>query len=311
MIFKFNQFYYFTVPTDTDDETADSISVKKAPVRRTRKTNQKQNIQQEEDLSSISAKKTPARITRKTNQKQNVQQKEDSTLTLAKVPRTRTRKVNQKQNIQQEEDSSSTPVKESLVEITQTTRKQNVQQESSLVSTQKQKNSLANSLSDNNDFEATSPVHSTQDQPHILSDDEDSSTSSVTNNNDDFIPTAPRFTSSTILHSKEIMQPLQKDLYRQELFQKRPKETRHEIEELNLQSKRPTQFQNMPNDFEIAYWIANHKKILDLAINIRNGMMSNANEEYETTVTSSSSKQQFSLESALTPSEIDQVIYNK
>lgn len=67
----------------------------------------------------------------------------------------------------------------------------------------------------------------------------------------------------------------------------------------------------MQNDFETAYWIANHKKILDLAINIRDGMMSNANEEYETTVTSSSSKQQFSLEPALTSLEIDQVIYNK
>ena len=63
----------------------------------------------------------------------------------------------------------------------------------------------------------------------------------------------------------------------------------------------------MSNDFEIAHWVARHKKVLDLAISIRNGMISNANEHDETTLTSSS-RQQISIENVLSPPEIEQVI---
>ena len=63
----------------------------------------------------------------------------------------------------------------------------------------------------------------------------------------------------------------------------------------------------MSNDFEIAHWVARHKKVLDLTISIRNGMMSNADEHDETTLTSSS-RQQIFIENVLSPPEIEQVI---
>lgn len=64
----------------------------------------------------------------------------------------------------------------------------------------------------------------------------------------------------------------------------------------------------MSNEFEIAYWIAQHKRVLDLAINIRKGIMTSTDEEYEMASTSSSSSlQQCSLEPILTPPVIEQV----
>ncbi|CAG8593452.1 119_t:CDS:2 [Dentiscutata erythropus] len=41
----------------------------------------------------------------------------------------------------------------------------------------------------------------------------------------------------------------------------------------DLQPKRPAQFQQTDNEFEIALWLAHFKRILDLANSIRNGMM--------------------------------------
>ena len=48
------------------------------------------------------------------------------------------------------------------------------------------------------------------------------------------------------------------------LLQKKPEEIQHESEDIaiDLQLKCPTQFQNMSNDFEIAYWVAHHEKVL-------------------------------------------------
>ena len=64
----------------------------------------------------------------------------------------------------------------------------------------------------------------------------------------------------------------------------------------------------MSNDFEIAHWVACHKKVLDLAVSIQNGMMSNANEKHNETTLTSSSNQQIFIENALSPPEIEQVI---
>ncbi|RIB16266.1 hypothetical protein C2G38_2038714 [Gigaspora rosea] len=58
----------------------------------------------------------------------------------------------------------------------------------------------------------------------------------------------------------------------------------------NLLQKRPVQFQQVDNEFEIALWLARHKRILDLATNIRNGMKTRVDErdkEHATTAVSS------------------------
>src|SRR5256885_7606729 len=51
--------------------------------------------------------------------------------------------------------------------------------------------------------------------------------------------------------------------------------------------KRPPQFQNMSNEFEVAQWVAHHQRILNLAINISNGMATSIPADKEETVTSS------------------------
>ncbi|KAF0484406.1 hypothetical protein F8M41_023008 [Gigaspora margarita] len=58
----------------------------------------------------------------------------------------------------------------------------------------------------------------------------------------------------------------------------------------NLLQKWPAQFQQVDNEFEIMLWLARHKRILDLATNIRNGMMTRVDEgdeEHTTTAVSS------------------------
>ncbi len=69
-----------------------------------------------------------------------------------------------------------------------------------------------------------------------------------------------------------------------------PEKTRQQIRdiavEVDLHSKQPAQFYNMFNEFEIAYWLAYHKRILDLAVNIRDGMMNGINKESEMASTS-------------------------
>ncbi|GBB92502.1 hypothetical protein RclHR1_20170002 [Rhizophagus clarus] len=109
------------------------------------------------------------------------------------------------------------------------------------------------------------------------------------------------------------MQFSQKSSCVQELFQKKSKKIQKIVDiavKDNLQLKRPIQFQNMSNEFEIAYWLAHYKRILDLAINIQNGMMTSTDEEYETTSTYTSSSHalaKLSFESvSTTPIMIDQ-----
>ncbi len=121
-----------------------------------------------------------------------------------------------------------------------------------------------------------------------------------------------------ILNPSGGIQFSQEDSHVQELFQKKLEEIHREIENvaigIELLPKQPTQFQHMSNEFEIAYWLAHHKKVLDLAINIRNGMLTRTDdEEYETASTSTTSSQhslvqQVSFQPALTPPEIDQVV---
>ena len=73
--------------------------------------------------------------------------------------------------------------------------------------------------------------------------------------------------------------------------------------------KRPPQFQNMSNEFEVAQWVAHHQKILNLAINISNGMATSIPADKEETETSSVILHPFSYSSiGSTLSEISQVI---
>ena len=85
--------------------------------------------------------------------------------------------------------------------------------------------------------------------------------------------------STELLHSPGEMQSTQD-----------PEETRQQIRdiavEVDLYSKQPAQFHNIFNEFEIAYWLARHKRILDLAVNIRDGMMNGINKESEMALTS-------------------------
>ena len=97
-----------------------------------------------------------------------------------------------------------------------------------------------------------------------------------------------------ILNPSGGIQFSQEDSHVQELFQKKLEEIHREIENvaigIELLPKQPTQFQYMSNEFEIAYWLAHHKNVLDLAINIRNGMLTRTDdEEYETASTSTTS----------------------
>ncbi|RIB05100.1 hypothetical protein C2G38_2047876 [Gigaspora rosea] len=66
----------------------------------------------------------------------------------------------------------------------------------------------------------------------------------------------------------------------------------------------PAQFQQVDNEFEIALWLARHKRILDLATNIRNGMMTRLDEGDEEHVTTSVSS--ILYEPILKLPEIDQ-----
>ncbi|CAG8492302.1 7213_t:CDS:2 [Gigaspora rosea] len=60
--------------------------------------------------------------------------------------------------------------------------------------------------------------------------------------------------------------------------------------DIALPAHRSVQFQQVDNEFEIALWLARHKRILDLATNIRNGMKTRVDErdkEHATTAVSS------------------------
>lgn len=134
--------------------------------------------------------------------------------------------------------------------------------------------------------------------PNILSDDETTSQNPVTSS------TSPNNHISTTFqhdmmssHSSAEIQILQNHHMQGSLLQKNQEEIRQEIGDIAI----PTQFQS---EFEIAYWLANHKRILDLAVNIRNGMMARTDNNDG----SASSSQQFSYEPLSTPVEIDQVL---
>lgn len=76
------------------------------------------------------------------------------------------------------------------------------------------------------------------------------------------------------------------------------------------QPKFPSQFHNMTNEFEIALWLAHHQRILNLAINIRNGMSTRViEEECETSLTSNLSHKAV-LQSGSSLPEIDQVKFH-
>ncbi|RGB21560.1 hypothetical protein C1646_678439, partial [Rhizophagus diaphanus] len=112
------------------------------------------------------------------------------------------------------------------------------------------------------------------------------------------VPTASQHemtSTNSTLHSSIEMQVLQNHYMQESLLQKKPEEVRQEIGNVAI----PTQFQN---EFEIAYWLAHHKRILDLATNIRNGMMTRTNEGDDPALPS----QQFSYELLSTLVEIDQ-----
>jgi len=108
--------------------------------------------------------------------------------------------------------------------------------------------------------------------PYVVSDDEDDSNSSVIilpNNN-----------------NNRGIQPTQDGLHIQELSKKSSEGgIRQKIDditiEVDLQPKLPTQFRNMSNEFEIAYWLAHHNSILNLAVNIRNGLMNRTGTDEE------------------------------
>ena len=120
----------------------------------------------------------------------------------------------------------------------------------------------------------------------VLSDDEtmdqnqqdNSSVVSLPNNN--HTSTALYSTeSSMILHSPGEMRSIQD-------YEETQQQIRDISIEADLHSKQPAQFHNMSNEFEIAYWLAHHKRILDLAINIRDGMANGINKESDMASTS-------------------------
>ncbi|CAG8834393.1 35508_t:CDS:2, partial [Gigaspora margarita] len=75
-------------------------------------------------------------------------------------------------------------------------------------------------------------------------------------------------------------------------------------DDISLPIQISAQFQQADNEFEIALWVARHKGILDLATNIRNGMMTRIDDGDERQVTTLVSSMLY--ESILKPLEIDQ-----
>ncbi|RIB30321.1 hypothetical protein C2G38_2026937 [Gigaspora rosea] len=76
-------------------------------------------------------------------------------------------------------------------------------------------------------------------------------------------------------------------------------------QENNLLQKRSAQFQQVDNEFEIALWVAGHKRILDLATNIRNGMMTRIDDRDKRQVTTSVSSMLY--EPTLKPQKLTNV----
>jgi hypothetical protein len=74
-------------------------------------------------------------------------------------------------------------------------------------------------------------------------------------------------------------------------------------DETNSGTPYPTQFQNMSNEFEVALWVAQHPRILNLAKEIQNAKSTSINERSQ--VLSSASSYPTSSTTSL---EIDQVL---
>ena len=236
---------------------------------------------------------------------------ENSSPVPAKEIKTNITQKNSKNKNQEKESESSSPVPANNLTFAQNQQEplanslsnddnkaNTIPRQNLLIPAQTQQESSANSLSN----KATS-VNQRKSSPYVLSDDEEDSDSSIvilSNNN-----------------SSRRIQPSQHSL--QELFQKKPEGgIQRKIDdiaiEVDLQPKLPTQFQNMSNEFEIAYWLAHNKSVLNLAVNIQNGLTDKirTDEKYETASTSTTLQhynvlsRQLPFESA--PPEITQVV---
>ena len=273
----------------------------------TRRSTQKKTTQQEDTIELEAdlnlTKDDPVKISQKVTQRKRNQKNttvlESSILTPQKPSSKTTRKL-KKQDVQLSEGSNNN------VNISPS------QQEDSNnnVNTSPLQQEGSNEVS-------TSPIpaeESLEDflsngsapSEYILSDNE-------TCNQQEFASRGSSKSSVTLLSPNQ-MQSSQESFHVQELFQVKsaeiPKKIRNVAVEVNIQSKKPIQFQNMTNEFEIAYWLAYHKSILDLAMNIRKGMMtSSTNEESSISTSPPNTLVQHSFEPVSTPSEIDQVIY--
>ncbi|CAG8749203.1 869_t:CDS:2, partial [Funneliformis caledonium] len=243
---------------DLSDNTS-STPAKKVPARRTRRTIK--NVQQEENLASTPAKKALARRTRRTIQNQE----EDSASTPVKraLESTRTQKTNQRQNIQQEENIG-------------TNRK------ISPAFAQELLKGFSSSDDDNNDFDAlglSSPAKEQwkKSEPYDLLDNEPTTVQDC-----NIIKSLPNSFTLLTNNKNNHIQATIPNILQKIASRKTNEEIQHKAEDieinLNLQQKRPTQFQNMSNDFKIAHW---------------------------TTLTSLS-RQQISIENVLSPPEIEQ-----
>jgi len=202
------------------------------------------------------------------------------------APAEATRKINQKQKNNQKTSpgANATP--------TRMTRKTNSAKTTRKVNQTQKNNQEISPDSLLSDVETASPA------TYVLSDDEAIDQNQQNNSSVVSLPTEP-----SIQDPEETQQ--QTTRY--------PEEARQQIRdisiEVDLHSKQPTQFHNMSNEFEIAYWLAHHKRILDLAINIRDGMANGINKESDMASTSTYAlTHRLSYESVSTPPEIDQVI---
>jgi hypothetical protein len=242
-----------------------------------------------------------------------------------KISQKAIRKKRTQKNTTVLEDSISTPQKPSS-KTTRKSKKQDVQPSEGSNDNVNMSPSQQEGLNDNvntspsqqegsNDVISANPIPAEEDflsnesesqcapSEYILSDNE-------TWNQQKFTSIGSSKSSVTLLSPSQ-MQSSQ-SFQVQELFQVKPAEIPKKIKnvavEVNIQSKKPMQFQNMTNEFEIAYWLAHHKSILDLAMNIRKGMMTGTNEENSISTSPPNTLVQHSFETVSTPSEIDQVI---
>ncbi|CAB4415969.1 unnamed protein product [Rhizophagus irregularis] len=284
----------------------------------TRRSTRKKTTQQEDTIEleadSNSTKDDPVKISQKVTQRKRNQKNttvlESSILTPQK-PSSRTTRKSKKQDVQLSEGSNNN------VNISPSQQEDLNNNVNISPSQQEDSNNNVNTSplqQEGSNEVSTSPIpaeESLEDflsngsapSEYILSDNE-------TCNQQEFASRGSSKSSVTLLSPNQ-MQSSQESFHVQELFQVKPaeipKKIRNVAVEVNIQSKKPIQFQNMTNEFEIAYWLAHHKSILDLAMNIRKGMMtSSTNEESSISTSPPNTLVQHSFEPVSTPSEIDQ-----